>query len=52
MTAEERLEQLIVLESQLVMQLHETQYMIKGYQSALKNDNETKADQESGNKAE
>ena len=52
MTAEERLEQLKVLESQLVMQLHETQNLIKGYQNALENDNETKTDQESGDKAE
>ena len=52
MTAEERLEELQKFESQLVMQLHETQYMIKGYQNALKNDNETKTDQESGDKAE
>jgi len=52
MTAEERLEQLKNLESQLVMQLHETQHLIKGYQNALKNDNETKTDQESGDKAE
>ena len=52
MTAEERLEQLKVLESQLVMQLHETQHLIKGYQNALENDNETKTDQKSGDKAE
>tara|TARA_R100001460_G_scaffold107260_1_gene155687 strand:+ start:424 stop:585 length:162 start_codon:yes stop_codon:yes gene_type:complete len=53
MTAEERLEQLKILESKLVMDLHETQYMIKGYQSALENnDNETKADQESADNAE
>jgi hypothetical protein len=42
MTAEERLEQLKILESKLVMDLHETQYMIKGYQSAL----ETKEEKE------
>ena len=52
MTAEERLEQLKALESQLVMQLHETQHLIKGYQNALQNDNETKTDQKSGDKAE
>ena len=53
MTAEERLEQLKVLESQLVMQLHETQHLIKGYQNALENnDNEAKADQESADNAE
>jgi hypothetical protein len=52
MTAEERLEQLKNLESQIVMQLHETQHLIKGYQNALQNDNETKTDQESGDKAE
>jgi hypothetical protein len=52
MTAEERLEQLKNLESQLVMQLHETQHLIKGYQNALQNDNETKTDQESGDNAE
>jgi len=52
MTAEERLEQLKNLESQIVMQLHETQHLIKGYQNALENDNETKTDQESGDNAE
>lgn len=52
MTAEERLEQLKNLESDIVMQLHETQHLIKGYQNALQNDNETKTDQESGDKAE
>jgi hypothetical protein len=52
MTAEERIEQLKVLESKLVMDLHETQHLIKGYQNALQNDNETKTDQESGDKAE
>jgi len=53
MTAEERIEQLKNLESQIVMQLHETQHLIKGYQNALENDdNEAKADQESADKAE
>ena len=52
MTAEERLQELKNFESQLVMQLHETQHLIKGYQNALENDNETKTDQESGDKAE
>jgi hypothetical protein len=52
MTAEERLEQLKNLESQIVMQLHETQHLIKGYQNALENDNEAKADQESADNAE
>jgi|TARA_R100000479_G_scaffold176307_1_gene130110 hypothetical protein len=52
MTAEERLQELQNFESQLVMQLHETQYMIKGYQNALENDNETKTDEESADKAE
>jgi len=52
MTAEERLEELKKFESQLVMQLHETQHLIKGYQNALQNDNEAKADQESGDNAE
>ena len=52
MTAEERLEQLKMIESKLVMDLHETQHLIKGYQNALENDNETKTDQESGDKAE
>jgi hypothetical protein len=52
MTAEERLEQLKNLESKIVMQLHETQHLIKGYQNAIENDNETKADQESADNAE
>ena len=52
MTAEERIEQLKNLESQIVMQLHETQYLIKGYQNAIENDNEAKADQESADNAE
>jgi len=52
MTAEERLEQLKMLESKLIMDLHETQHLIKGYQNALQNDNEAKADQESGDNAE
>ena len=52
MTAEERLEQLKMIESKLVMDLHETQHLIKGYQNALENDNETKTDQESGDNAE
>jgi hypothetical protein len=52
MTAEERLQELKNFESQLVMQLHETQHLIKGYQNALKNDNEAKADQESADNAE
>ena len=52
MTAEERLEQLKMIESKLVMDLHETQHLIKGYQNALENDNETKTDQKSGDKAE
>jgi hypothetical protein len=52
MTAEERLEELQKFESQLVMQLHETQHLIKGYQNALENDNETKTDQESADNAE
>ena len=54
MTAEERLEQLKAIESKLVMDLHETQYMIQGYQNALDNndDNEAEADQESAGNAE
>ena len=52
MTAEERLEQLKMIESKLVMDLHETPHLIKGYQNALENDNETKTDQESGDNAE
>jgi hypothetical protein len=52
MTTEERIEQLKNLESQIVMQLHETQHLIKGYQNALENDNETKTDQESADNAE
>ena len=52
MTPQERLEQLKNLESQIVMQLHETQHLIKGYQNAIENDNEAKADQESADNAE
>ena len=53
MTAEERIEQLRILESKLVMDLHETQHLIKGYQNALENnDNEAKADQASAENAE
>jgi hypothetical protein len=52
MTTEERIEQLKNLESQIVMQLHETQHLIKGYQNAIENDNEAKADQESADNAE
>ena len=53
MTPQERIEQLKNLESQIVMQLHETQHLIKGYQNAIENDdNEAKADQESAGNAE
>jgi hypothetical protein len=52
MTTEEKIEQLKNLESQIVMQLHETQHLIKGYQNAIENDNEAKADQESADNAE